>query len=167
MEREAFTDWGSGEARTDRETHLPRGGVGLPCILEDISERRARGKTEGGWKLIPSHLLPLPQGPPTPVLSHRHSLVVTETAGTNPPLPLSHPLEYSEPGASLVVHCLRLHVLPMQGAWVRSLVGELRSHTVRGVFRKVKWNEIELRRGHFCRVRRGGRGWGDLCLLFL
>ena len=60
MEREAFTDWGAGEAQTDRETHLPGGGVGLPWIPKDISESRARGKTEGGWKLILSHLLPLP-----------------------------------------------------------------------------------------------------------
>ena len=47
------------------------------------------------------------------------------------------------------------------------MVGELRFHTVCGVFKKVKWNETELWRGHFCRVSRGGRGWGDLCLLFL
>ena len=50
MEREAFTDWGAGEAQTDRETHLPGGGVGLPWIPKDISESRARGKTEGGWE---------------------------------------------------------------------------------------------------------------------
>ena len=34
-------------------------------------------------------------------------------------------------GTSLVVQWLRIH-LPMQGTWVRSLIGELRSHMPQG-----------------------------------
>ena len=35
---------------------------------------------------------------------------------------------YHDARTSLVVQWLRIYVFPMQGAWVRPLVGELRSH---------------------------------------
>ena len=44
-------------------------------------------------------------------------------------------LKITVQGTSLVVQWLRLH-LPMQGAWVQSLVGELRSHMLSGTSKK-------------------------------
>ena len=40
-------------------------------------------------------------------------------------------INYNHAGTSLAVQWLRIH-LPMQGTWVRSLVGELRSHMLQG-----------------------------------
>ena len=39
---------------------------------------------------------------------------------------------------SLAVQWLRLHTLPMQGAWIQSLVGEIRSHKPHGMAKKKK-----------------------------
>ena len=44
-------------------------------------------------------------------------------------------------GTSPVVQWLRIH-LPIQGAWVQSLVGELRSHMPRSTAKKKKRNTI-------------------------
>ena len=48
----------------------------------------------------------------------------------------SGPDQKEPPGTSLAVQCLRFR-LPMQGVWVRSLVGELRSHMPRSQKTKI------------------------------
>ena len=45
------------------------------------------------------------------------------------------PLKITVEGTFLVVQWLRLH-LPMQGAWVQSLLGKLRSHMLNGISKK-------------------------------
>jgi len=61
-------------------------------------------------------------------------------------------------------------VLPMQGAWVRSLVEELRSHMSCGVAKKIKRRERDRGKIYTYRIYKGNalrkkRGNGSLFIL--
>ena len=73
---------------------------------------------------------------PTPVCLPGESLWTEEPAGYSPrgykaSAPMSDLAHSAHRGTSLVMEWLRI-CLPMEGTWVQSLVGELRSHIPRG-----------------------------------